>query len=100
MTARRVLSAEISHETNTFSVLRTGMDAYLRRQCYFGDEIAAHMSGTATEIAAHIDAARTYGWELIPTVAAHATPSGMTTAEAWEELCSVVLAGLDTGPVD
>ncbi|WP_028465203.1 M81 family metallopeptidase [Nisaea denitrificans] len=100
MTARRVLSAEISHETNTFSVLRTDMDAYLRRQCYFGDAIAAHMSGTATEVAAHIDAARTYGWELIPTVAAHATPSGMTTADAWEELCSIVLAGLDTGPVD
>ncbi|WP_339857462.1 M81 family metallopeptidase [uncultured Nisaea sp.] len=100
MTTRRVLSAEISHETNTFSVLRTGMDAYLRRQCYFGDEIAKHMSGTATEVAAHIDAARTYGWELIPTVAAHATPSGMTTADAWEELCNIVLAGLDTGPVD
>lgn len=100
MTARRVLSAEISHETNTFSVLRTGMDAYLRRQCYFGGEIAKHMSGTATEVAAHIDAARTYGWELIPTVAAHATPSGMTTADAWEELCNIVLAGLDTGPVD
>ncbi len=100
MTARRVLSAEISHETNTFSVLRTGMDSYLRRQCYFGDEIATHMSGMATEVAAHIDAARTYGWELIPTVAAHATPSGMTTAEAWEELCAIVLAGLDKGPVD
>lgn len=100
MGARRVLSAEISHETNTFSVLRTGLDAYLRRQCYFGDEIAKHMSGTATEIAAHIDAAKRYGWELIPTVAAHATPSGMTTAETWDELCGAVLSGLGTGPVD
>lgn len=100
MTKHRVLSAEISHETNTFSVLRTNLDDYLRRQCYFGTEIAEHMSGTATEIAAHIDAAKTYGWELIPTVAAHATPSGMTTAETWERLCDTVLAGLDSGPVD
>lgn len=100
MSKRRVLSAEISHETNTFSVLRTDLDDYLRRQCYFGDDIAKHMSGTATEIAAHIDAAKTYGWELIPTVAAHATPSGRTTAETWEKLCDTVLAGLDGGPVD
>jgi len=100
MSKRRILSAEISHETNTFSVLRTDLDDYLRRQCYFGDDIAKHMSGTATEIAAHIDAAKKYDWELIPTVAAHATPSGMTTAETWEKLCGIVLAGLDGGPVD
>lgn len=100
MTKRRILSAQVSHETHSFSVLKTGFDAYRSRLCYFGADMVKHMSGTATEIAAHLDSAKKYGWQLIPTIAAHATPSGTTTAEAWEKLAGTVLAGLDTGPVD
>jgi microcystin degradation protein MlrC len=97
---KRILSAEISHETNTFSVLRTSLDDYLLRQCYFGEEIAERMAGTRTEIAAHIDAAKRFGWELVPTVAAHATPSGKTTVDAWAALSGQVLAGCDGGQID
>ncbi|UUX49997.1 M81 family metallopeptidase [Nisaea acidiphila] len=100
MTTRCILSAQVSHETHSFSVLKTGFDAYRSRLCHIGADMVKHMSGTATEIAAHLDAAKKYGWELIPTIAAHATPSGPTTAEAWEKLAGTVLAGLETGPVD
>ena len=59
------------------------------------------MSGTATEVAAHIDAAKSYGWKLIPTVAAYATPSGMTTTDAREELCNIEQGGaaVSDGPM-
>lgn len=98
--APRIVSAEISHETNTFSVLSTTMEDYLKRQCFFGADVAANMANTRTEIAAHIDAAKAFGWDLVPTVAAHATPSGKTTAAAWAELSGAVLAACEAGPVD
>jgi len=36
---RRILSAEISHETNTFSILPTTLDLYKARRYYRGEEI-------------------------------------------------------------
>ncbi|MEE2981491.1 MAG: M81 family metallopeptidase [Pseudomonadota bacterium] len=50
---RRVLSAEIAHETNTFSFLPTTLESYHTRLYYEGDDIARAMTGTASEIAGH-----------------------------------------------
>ena len=100
MPRRRVLSAEIGHETNTFSVLPTTLESYRTRLYYEGAEIARAMGGTACEIAAHIDAARRHGWELVQPVAARATPSGKTTAAAWTHLSGVVLDACHEGPFD
>jgi len=86
-----VLSAQIAHETNTFSVLPTGLADFRTRQLYEGDDIARVMSGTRTEMAAHIEAASRYGWQLVQPLAASATPSGRTTAEAWAWLEGRVL---------
>ena len=80
---RRVLSAEINHETNTFSVLPTTLESYRTRLYYRDAEIARAMAGTACEIAAHIDAAARHGWRLVQPIATRATPSGKTTAKAW-----------------
>ncbi len=85
MPRRRVLSAEIAHETNTFSVLATTLESYRSRLYYEGADIAAAMGGSACEIAAHLDAAERFGWDLAQPIAARATPSGKTTAEAWAE---------------
>ena len=61
MPRRRVLSAEIAHETNTFSVLATTLESYRSRLYYEGAEIAPAMGGAACEIAAHLDAAERFG---------------------------------------
>jgi microcystin degradation protein MlrC len=97
---RRILSAEINHETNTFSILPTTIDSYRARRFYRGDEIKPVMEGTRTEIGAHIDAAERYHWELIQPVTAQATPSGKTTAEAWARIKGAVIASCDHGPFD
>ncbi len=97
MPRRRVLSAEIAHETNTFSILPTTLESYRSRLYYEGDEIAAAMGGAACEIAAHLDAAERHGWQLVQPIAARATPSGKTTAAAWAHLSGLVLAACDTG---
>lgn len=97
---RRVLSAEIGHETNTFSVLPTTLESYRARLYYRGAEIARAMAGTACEIAAHIDAAERHGWRLVQPIATRATPSGKTTAEAWAQLSGAVIKACDEGPFD
>ncbi len=55
MPRRRVLSAEIAHETNSFSILPTTLESYRARLYYEGADIAAAMGGGACEIAAHLD---------------------------------------------
>ena len=96
--SRRVLSAEISHETNTFSIQPTPLALYKARRYYRGEEIAKAFSGTKSEMGAHLDAAKRYGWELRQPIAAAATPGGKTTAEAWAELSGEVIGACERGP--
>ncbi len=81
--AFRVLIAQFMHETNTFSVLPTTLDDYRRRWLVRGNEMASRFRNTKTEIGGLLDAADRYGWELIPALAANATPSGRLTVETW-----------------
>ncbi len=96
----RVLSAEINHETNTFSILPTTLNSYQARRYLRGEEIRKAMSGTNTEMSAHIDAAQRYGWELVQPIAAQATPAGKTTAETWSALSGAVLQACGEGDFD
>ena len=96
----RVLSAEISQETNTFNIKPTTIDMWRARRCYLDAEVAEKMAGTRSEIGAHIDAARQYGWSLVQPLAAEATPGGKTSADAWAYLSSTLLTACDQGPLD
>jgi microcystin degradation protein MlrC len=99
--SKRVLIAQIMHETNTFSRLPTDIEAYRRRYLLFGDEILPFFRGTRTELGALIDLAPRLGWTLVPAVAANATPSGTVTAETWELLSGTLLkAARESGPID
>lgn len=82
----RVYIAQFAHETNTFSRLPTTLDDYRRRWLLEGDEITPRFRGTRTEIGGLLDYADQSGWELIPGVAANATPSGKLTTETWETI--------------
>jgi microcystin degradation protein MlrC len=98
--SRRILSAEISHETNTFSILPTTLALYRARRYYRKEEIAQAFSGTRTEMGAHLDAAKKYGWEMVQPIAAAATPGGKTPAEDWAHLSGAVLEACKEGPFD
>jgi microcystin degradation protein MlrC len=98
--SRRILSAEISHETNTFSILPTALALYEARRYYRGREIAKAFSGTKTEMGAHLDAAEKYGWEMIQPIAAAATPGGKTPVEDWARLSGAVLDACQEGPFE
>lgn len=98
---KRILCAQIKHETNSFSPLPTGLDAFAQRDLYFGEAALAANAGTATEVGAFIDAAAEYGWTLVPAVAADATPGGLVTAEAWARFAdALVVTARNQGPFD
>ncbi len=97
---RRVLSAQISHETNTFSVQPATIARYKARQWHLGDEIAAALRGTNSEIAAHLDAAERHGWTLVQPISCFATPCGKTPAADWAEMVGHLERALADGPYD
>lgn len=98
---RRVLIAGFKHETNTFSKLPTDLTAYRARALHYGDNIRTAYTGTNTEIAGFLDACKKYDWEPVLTVVADATPSGLVTREAYDEIAGCILKGIDeAGPLD
>ncbi|MEC9432103.1 MAG: M81 family metallopeptidase [Pseudomonadota bacterium] len=97
---RRVLSAQIAHETNTFCVLPTTLESFAKRLLLEGEAIAGALRGTRTEIAAHLDAADRFGWTLTQPIVANATPYGKATAEAWETITGKLFAATEGAEFD
>ena len=90
--AFRVLTGEVAHETNTFSILRTGLDAFRRGALLTANEIPAARRGTKSSIGATFEAADKFGWSLAHPILAHANPSGLVTDEAFEYFAGLLLA--------
>lgn len=88
---RRILVAQFAHETNTFSRLPTALEDYRRRWLVEGAAIVPRFRGTRTELGGLIDHAEKAGWELVPAVAANATPSGKLTRECWETIRDMIV---------
>jgi len=98
---KRVLIAGFKHETNTFSVLETGIAAYRERGLYFGDELANVFRDTNSEIAGFMDVAERHGWTPCYSVAGDASPSGRVTKAAYDEITGRILKdAMAGGPVD
>lgn len=98
---KRVLTGQIKHETNTFSVLPTTLASYRARLLLEGGEVAEGLSGTNNEIAGLMEVASAQGWDLKTAVAADATPSGKVSKEAWAHLSGLVLGAIEKeGPFD
>lgn len=84
MAPPRVLIGQFMHETNTFSVQKTGSDAFARVLLHEGPAMLSALRGTNSETAGFLAVAEAEGWTVLPSVAAIATPAGPVTAEAWD----------------
>jgi microcystin degradation protein MlrC len=98
--APTVVIGQIEHETNTFSSLATGYDAFEATSLYFGEEIPPEFRGTNTALGGFVDVADERNWNVVPTVAADATPGGIVTAGALETLLEAVLTGIERSDPD
>jgi len=97
----RLVTGTISHETNVFSTIRTGIDEFKKRLLLRGDEVFDHFRGTKTPVGGFLEGCREHGFELVPTVFASATPSGRITDEAFDSLLGEMLDGIaDAGSID
>ncbi len=97
----RLVTGKISHESNTFSVIPTDLEAFRQRGYYRDKEILCALRGTNTPLGGFIAGAERSGIHLIPTVAADATPAGPVTREAFETLLGQLIDGIrDAGTLD
>src|SRR5438128_5655633 len=98
---KRVLTGRFMHETNTFSVQKTDMALWRRRDLDREYESAAAFRGSRSALGATFEAADKYGWTLIHPVSANANPSGIVTDDAFEQIGGMMLkAAREQGPID
>jgi microcystin degradation protein MlrC len=98
---KRVLTGRFMHETNTFSIVKTDMALWRRRDFHTENEIPAVFRGTRSALGATFEAADKYGWTLIHPVSANANPSGLVTDDAFETIGGMILAAAERqGPID
>ncbi|MEQ8816834.1 MAG: M81 family metallopeptidase [Thalassobaculum sp.] len=101
MAPPRVLIGQFMHETNTFSVQKTGTDAFARVLLHEGPAMVSALRGTNSETAGFLTVAEAEGWTVVPSVAAIATPAGPVTAEAWDRLgLAIARTAAAEGPFD
>jgi len=97
----RVITGSISHETNTFSNVKTGLEKFKERIFLLGEEMFEAFAGKHTICSAFMEVAGEEGFELIPTVWAGATPQGLVTDEAFDYMLGRIIDGIKSaGDVD
>ncbi len=70
----RIATGGISHETNTFSTLKTDLALFERRGMHGGDAVVPGFAGTRTIMGGFVDGARSEGFEAVPTMLAVVAP--------------------------
>ena len=81
---KKLLIIEFKHETNVFCPKKADMQAFRDFRLYTGEEAFSKHRGTGTEVGAYLDVFEAReDFELIPTVAMYACPSGTVTKEVY-----------------
>jgi microcystin degradation protein MlrC len=97
----RFFVAMVSHETNTFSPIRTDRGQFEARDLRYGGEILEAYRGTGTCLGGMIDGAAARGVTLVPSLAASASPAGRVSKEFYAEARDRLVADLRAaGPLD
>src|SRR5207244_9979392 len=92
--AMRVFLAMFSHETNTFSTIRTDRAQFEAHGLRYGGELLEAYRGTGTCLGGMIDTAGARGITLVPSLAATASPAGRVAKEFYGEARDRLLADL------
>jgi microcystin degradation protein MlrC len=96
----RILTAEISHETNTFNMHPTDIQDFRDRFLLAGPAASAARGDNNTELAGVLDISRNHDWELTHVISAAAGPGGRVTDRAFDHLCAPLLAAAQSGGWD
>ncbi|WP_158096024.1 M81 family metallopeptidase [Cloacibacillus sp. An23] len=89
-----VAIVEFKHETHTFCSYKTTIEDFRSRYLLYGDEILNVLGGTKTEMAGFIDACQEAGFDILPVIAANATPGGIVSQKAFDEISDYIFTTL------
>ena len=89
-----VLTAEISHETNSFSLQETDEQAFRNHYVLMGSEAIAERGAANTELAGFLEAGRAHGWKVTHVLSAAAGPSGKVTRATFDWLCDPIMSAI------
>ncbi|WP_377839112.1 M81 family metallopeptidase [Bosea sp. UC22_33] len=97
-----VLTAEFSHESNTFSRCPADYAAFTDRGIKLGDDAIAARAEANTPIAGFLDIGRPAGWTVVHAISAAAQPSGPVTRDAFDRIAGVIVetAKAHAGKID
>lgn len=91
----RILVAGFQHETNTFAPSLADWAAFNSGEAYpayvQGETMRQQLSGMNMPAAGFMAQAQGYGWEVVPSVWAGATPSSYVTVDAFETIAGHIL---------
>jgi microcystin degradation protein MlrC len=90
----RIAIGGFLHETNTFAPTKATYDDFMHEGgATFADaaNVLKIMRNINAGQAGFIDVAETRGWEVIPTIACHASPSAHVTRDAFERIVGVMV---------
>ncbi|MDB4557921.1 M81 family metallopeptidase, partial [bacterium] len=90
-----VLTAEISHETNSFSIQETDEAAFMDRYVLMGAKAFSERGQANTELAGFLDAGRTHGWHINHVLSAAAGPSGKVRSATFDWLCEPIISTIN-----
>jgi len=97
-----VLTAEFSHESNTFSRCPADYAAFEDRGIRLGEAAIAERGEANTPIAGFLDIGRPAGWRVVHAISAAAQPSGPVTRDAYDRIAGVIVDAAKThaGAID
>jgi microcystin degradation protein MlrC len=98
---KRIAIAGFHHESNTFMTVPTTRRHFEQIGIVKGRAVIERWQGTHHELGGFIEGSETFGFELVPIMAAYATPGGTIRSEAFEGLIGELVLLLEGAlPVD
>ncbi len=94
----KILIAGFKHETSTFVRGITDEAAYRKRFLVTGEDVFKEFTGTSSEVGAFIDVLTKYGYEIVPTVVADATPGPIVGRQVYNLVKGKILEGIEKNP--
>ncbi|QHI97733.1 microcystin degradation protein MlrC [Xylophilus rhododendri] len=95
--APRVLVGQIFQEAHGFTPLRTPLEAFAIER---GEEVIAQNLQADSVLGGILRTGVAAGWELVPSIAARASPGGRVTDAAYDHILSALLQAARSGPLD
>ncbi len=96
----RIAIGGFMHESNTFAPLLASRERFLEGSLSYGPPLVSIWGEAHHEVGGFIAGATKFGYELVPTAMAWATPSGPVTNEFFEHLVDALITGCRMAEAD